>query len=221
LFKNRVLSHSHAENKIGFLNLTVIILTFYVLAALVIDTFWDLSPEISELLQYFDIGICIFFFLEFCYRLWKAEHKWKFMKWGWIDLLSSVPMVDYLRAGRLLRLIRLIRVIRAFKTIHQLKNQLFANRAEGALTSVSITAIMMIIFSSIAILEFETAPNSNIKTAEDAIWWTYTTITTVGYGDLYPVTTSGRILAMILMTFGVGFFGTFTAYIASLFVKRK
>lgn len=78
----------------------------------------------------------------------------------------------------------------------------------------------MIIFSSIAILEVEDAPESNIKTAEDAIWWTYTTITTVGYGDKYPVTTEGRLIAMTLMTFGVGLFGTFTAYISSMFVMK-
>ena len=52
-----------------------------------------------------------------------------------------------------------------------------------------------------------------------AIWWSYVTITTVGYGDKYPVTTEGRIIAMFLMTAGVGLFGTFTAYIASLFVS--
>jgi hypothetical protein len=65
-------------------------------------------------------------------------------------------------------------------------------------------------------LSVETDPNSNIKTAEDAIWWTITTITTVGYGDRYPVTTAGRIIGMIVMVSGVGLFGTYTAYIASL-----
>lgn len=105
------------------------------------------------------------------------------MKWGWIDLLSSIPMVDFLRAGRLLRLIRLLRVIRAFRSTRQLLNHIFANKAKGTLTSVSILAVLLIIFSAIAILNVEDDPNSNIKTAEDAIWWTYTTITTVGYGD--------------------------------------
>jgi len=75
--------------------------------------------------------------------------------------------------------------------------------------------------SSIAILQVETDPRSNIKTAEDALWWSYTTITTVGYGDLYPVTAEGRLIAIVVMTFGVGLFGTFTAYIASVFVKPK
>jgi len=207
------------ENKLGFLNLTVIILTLYVLGALVAETFWQLPSETSKLLTYFDYLICTFFFFEFLYRFIKADNKLAFMKWGWIDLLSSIPMVDFLRAGRLLRLIRILRVIRAFRSTRQLLNHIFANKAKGTLTSVSVLAFLLIIFSAIAILEVENDPNSNIKSAEDAIWWTYTTITTVGYGDKYPVTTEGRILAMVLMTFGVGFFGTFTAYVASIFVK--
>ena len=209
------------ENKLGFLNLTVIILTFYMLGALVADTFWQLPTETSKLLTYFDYVICTFFFLEFSYRFIKAESKLAFMKWGWIDLLSSIPMIDFLKAGRLFRLIRLLRVIRAFKSTRQLLNHIFLNKAKGTLTSVSILAILLIIFSAIAILEVEDNPNSNIKTAEDAIWWTYSTITTVGYGDKFPVTTEGRVLAMVLMTFGVGLFGTFTAYIASIFVTEN
>ena len=63
--------------------------------------------------------------------------------------------------------------------------------------------------------------NSNIKTAEDAIWWAWVTITTVGYGDKYPVTTEGRIIASFLMTAGVGLFGTFTGFIASWFLEKK
>ena len=60
--------------------------------------------------------------------------------------------------------------------------------------------------------------NSNIKTAEDATWCAYVTITTMGYGDKYPVTTEDRIIAALPMTVGVGLFGTFTAYLASWFV---
>jgi voltage-gated potassium channel len=73
----------------------------------------------------------------------------------------------------------------------------------------------MITFSSIAILQFENAPDSNILTAEDALWWSYTTITTVGYGDRFPVTTEGRLIGVALMTVGVGIFGTYTALIAA------
>ena len=210
-----------SDNKLGLLNLTVILLSIYVLGALVIDTVFVLPREISTLLNYIDTSICVFFFLEFSVRFYKAENKLKFMRWGWIDLISSIPMIGYLRAGRLLRLIRLLRILRAFRSTRHLLNHIFANRAKGALTSVFIIAILLVIFSAIAILQVEKDPNSNIKTAEDAIWWAYVTITTVGYGDKFPVTTEGRIIASILMTAGVGLFGTFTAYVASWFVASK
>jgi voltage-gated potassium channel len=125
---------------------------------------------------------------------YKADNKLAFIKWSWIDLISSVPAVSYLRAGRLLRMIRLLRLIRAFRSSQMFVNHIFRNKAKGALTSVTILAVLLIIFSSIAILQVEKDPNSNIKTAEDAIWWSYVTITTVGYGDKFPVTTEGRIL---------------------------
>ncbi|HLF65437.1 MAG TPA: potassium channel family protein [Saprospiraceae bacterium] len=206
------------NNKLGLLDLTVIVLSIYVLGALVIDTVYVLPEETSRLLNYIDNAICGLFFVEFCVRFYRAENKLKFMRWGWIDLVSSIPMVDFLRAGRLLRLIRLLRVIRAFRSTRHLMNHIFANKAQGAFTSVAVIAILLIIFSAIAVLQVEDDPNSNIKSAGDAIWWAYVTVTTVGYGDKFPVTAEGRIIGAILMTAGVGLFGTFTAYIASWFV---
>lgn len=86
------------------------------------------------------------------------------------------------------------------------------------MTAVSIITVLIIIFSSISILMVETTPESNIKTADDAMWWTFETITTVGYGDKYPVTGEGRLIGVVVMVSGVGLFGTYTAYIASLFL---
>lgn len=208
-------------DRFGSLNLLVVILTFYVLGALLVDTFFVLDKETSRLIYDIDIAICIFFLAEFSVRFYKAENKWKFMQWGWIDLVSSIPMMDSLRAGRVFRLIRLLRILRAFRTTNMLVHHVFKNKLKGTLTSALIFAILIIIFSSIAILQVEHHPNSNILTAEDALWWSYVTITTVGYGDLYPVTTEGRIIAAFLMTTGVGLFGTFTAYVSSLFVIKQ
>jgi len=87
---------------------------------------------------------------------------------------------------------------------------------------VAVIAVLTTILASIFILEVEeNAPGSNIRTAEDAIWWSYVTITTVGYGDKYPVTTEGRIIAAVLMTVGVGLLGTFTGFLASWFVSEE
>jgi voltage-gated potassium channel len=209
------------QPKLGFLNLMVLILSVYVLIALLVDTVLTLPHEIVRILAFVDNAICLFFLAEFCIRFYRAESKLKFMKWGWIDLISSIPNIDVLRAGRALRLIRILRILRAFRSTKHIVSHVFHNKAKGALTTVSILAVILIIFSSIAILQFEDDPNSNIKTAEDAIWWSYVTITTVGYGDKFPVTTGGRIIAAFLMTAGVGLFGTFTAYISSLLLADK
>jgi voltage-gated potassium channel len=214
-------TESLKQQQLGLLNLIVFVLSVYVLAALLVDTVVRLPPETSLLLTYIDHVICVFFFVEFCVRFYQAENKWTFMRWGWIDLVSSIPAVNYLRAGRVLRLIRLLRLIRAFRSTRSFVHHVFKNKARGAFTSVAILAVLLIIFCSIAILQVEKDPNSNIRSAEDAIWWAYVTITTVGYGDKFPVTTEGRIIAAVLMTAGVGLFGTFTAYVASWFVEEK
>jgi voltage-gated potassium channel len=208
-------------NQLGILNLVVFVLSVYVLMAIFIDTVFVLPIETSVLLNYIDNAICVFFFLEFCIRFFQAEDKLKFMRWGWVDLISSIPAVSYLRAGRVLRLIRLLRLIRAFRSTQSFIHHVFKNKAQGTFTSAAILAILLIIFSSIAILQVEKDPASNIRSAEDAIWWAYVTITTVGYGDKYPVTTEGRVIAAVLMTAGVGLFGTFTAYVASWFVAER
>ena len=211
----------NTKENLGFLNLLVLFFSFYVLVILLIDTFMRLPVEVSRILRYIDNAICVIFFVDFMVRFRAAENKLAFMKWGWIDLVASIPTFDFMRVGRLLRLIRLIRIIRAYRSVHHVVDHVFKNKVKGAFTSVSLIAIVVLLFSSIAILQVETAPDSNIKSAEDAIWWSYTTITTVGYGDKYPVTTEGRIIAMVLMTVGVGLFGTFTAYVSSWFVKNE
>ena len=205
------------KEELGFLNLVGIFLSFYVLIVLVIDTFIKLPQETKRLLEYIDVFICMFFLTDFFMGFIASKNKFQYIKSNWVDLISSIPMVGAFRAGRLIRLVRLLRIVRAFKTTHQFFGHIFKNKAKGTFTMVGVLAFMLIIFSSIAILQVETDPNSNIKTAEDAIWWSYVTITTVGYGDKFPVTTEGRVIASFLMIAGVGLFGTFTAYIASWF----
>ncbi len=210
---------NNPAEKFGFLNLMVFVLSIYVLGALIVDTAFDLSPETSRLLNYIDMAICAFFFIEFCIRFHQADDKLKFMRWGVIDLVSCIPMINYLRLGRIFRLVRLVRILRAFHTTQQFLTYVFQNKVQGSFHSASVLAVLLIVFSSVAILQVETAPNSNIQTAEDAVWWAFVTITTVGYGNKYPVTTEGRVIALFLMVSGVGLFGTFTAYIASIFVS--
>ncbi len=212
-------SEKETQN-LSFLNILIIFLSIYVLITLILDKFIIFPTEISRILSIIDNVICGVFLLDFTQRFFKAENKINFMKWGWIDLISSIPTFDVMRAGRAVRLIRLLRVLRAFRSIKHLIHHVFKRKSQGALTTAAVVAILMVIFSSIAILQVEDGPNSNIKTAEDALWWAYVTVTTVGYGDKFPVTAEGRIIAALLMTVGVGLFGTFTAFLASWFFEH-
>lgn len=203
------------------INIIVFFLSLYVIVALLVDTFFPLSYEVSRLLHDIDYVICAIFFIDFLHRLFTAKNKLRYLQWGWIDLLSSIPMNIFL-AGRLFRVFQLLRVIRAMRSINFVSHYFLKNKIKGAFTSAAILAFVVIIFSAVGVLKLEKdVPNSNIKTAEDALWWSYVTITTVGYGDKYPVTSEGRIIAAVLMTVGVGLFGTFTAYVASWFVVKK
>ncbi len=214
----RIAGHD-IDDGLSFLNLLVLVLSFYVLGILIIDAVITLPPEVHRLIIYTDYIACVVFFIDFCVRFYRAPNKLTYMKWGWIDLLASIPANGIFRLGRLARVIQIIRVIKAYRSISHIVEHIFKNHMKGTFMFAVILAIMLVLFSSIAILEVETAAHSNIKTAEDALWWSYVTITTVGYGDLYPVTTKGRLIAIVLMTAGVGLFGVFTGYLASWFVE--
>ncbi|NML65616.1 ion transporter [Hymenobacter sp. RP-2-7] len=207
--------------RVGVLNVAVVVLSVYVLLALFVSTVFRLPPQTERILNLADNAICAFFLVEFCIRFYQAPRKGHFLRWGWVDLVASIPNVAVLRVGRTLRLVRVLRILRAFRSTRHLLHHLFRSRVQGTFTVVALVATLMVISASVAILQVETAPDSNIKTAEDALWWAYSTITTVGYGDKYPVTGAGRLIAAVLMTVGVGLFGTFTGLLASWFVEGR
>jgi voltage-gated potassium channel len=211
---------SEAE-KLPFFQFLILILSVYVLGALFAQTVFVLPAQVNLLIERIDFAICLVFIADFFIRLYKAPSKMSFLKWGWIDLVSSIPMFDFLRWGRLVRIVRILRILRAFRSTKVLLSYYFNNRARGTFAAVAMISLVMVIFSSIAILNLENTPESNIKTPSDALWWAFATITTVGYGDRFPVTHEGRLVAALLMTAGVGLFGTFTAYVASLFMEAE
>ena len=194
----------------------MIVLSVYVVAALFLESLVKLTPATASLLEMIDTLICVVFLVDFGVRFARAESKAKFMRWGWTDLLASIPMLDALRWGRL---VRVVRVLRAFRSARVFATFFLRRRAESALATVTALGIALVIFSSLAILNLENDAQSNIRTPGDALWWSLTTITTVGYGDRYPVTTEGRVLAVSLMIAGAALFSTFTAFIATFFMQ--
>jgi voltage-gated potassium channel len=209
------------DESIGPWQVLILGLSVLVLIAVSVDTVLKLNREMAQILQVFDNIVCAFFIIDFAVRFGKAQSKTEFLRWGWLDLLSSIPVLPYFRLARLVRIVRVLRILRAFRSTKNLVSYLFRNRAQGAFASATLISITLIIFSSIAILNVENDPASNIKNAEDALWWAFATITTVGYGDRYPLTTEGRLIGVVLMLAGVGIFGTFSGYVASWFMSAQ
>jgi voltage-gated potassium channel len=115
-----------------------------------------------------------------------------------------------------LRIFRVLRGVRAAKLIATF---ILNRRAEGAFLAAVLLALLLVGFSSIAVLQVEgSTPDANIKSAGDALWWAFVTITTVGYGDHFPISTEGRLIGALLVTAGVGLVGTFSGFVASWFL---
>src|SRR5262245_10555135 len=172
--------HDSTEHELRPYQLFMFALGVYVLLALAAQTFLSLSASTSAILDHIDDLICVFFFADFWINLFGARNKLAYLKWGWIDLLSSIPMLDVARAGRLARIIRLLRAFRRSRTARFLTDYWIHRRADGAFFAIALLSILLVLFSSIAILQFETSPEGNIRTPQDALWWAFATITTVG-----------------------------------------
>jgi voltage-gated potassium channel Kch len=181
-----------------------------------------IDQDVKILLDVVDIALTPIFLIDFLNRLFSAPSKGRyfFKGGGWLDFIGSLPF-PRLRLARLFRMWRVSRGLRSIGMKH-IWSTFSKSRAESALLSIIFLTIVVLEFASTFILVTErNDANANIKTASDALWWAYVTVTTVGYGDKYPVTNSGRIVGVLLMTIGVGLFGVLTGYLANAFLKPK
>lgn len=207
-----------SPKELGPFQLALVLLSIVLLAGLLIEFVAPVPTQISRLIYLVDTAICAMLFLDFCWRFSHARSKLAFMRWGWLDLLASIPAVQALRWGRVFRIVRVIKLLLALGSLRRLLDDFIHKRRQAGMASALVLTIFVITFGSIGILLVETAPESNIKTAEDALWWAMVSITTVGYGDRFPVTDAGRLIATVLMICGIGLFGTLSGVAASFFL---
>jgi len=199
--------------------LFMLLISLLALAALAVEAVFPLDAGTRQILNYADTIVCVLFFADFLVLFYRAENRWRYLlTWGWLDLISSIPMIDVLRWGRVARLMRIFRVLRGVRSARILTRFILERRAQSALFAAALVSIILVAVSSISVLHFEASADSNIKTPEDALWWAIVTMTTVGYGDKFPITSEGRIVAAVLMAAGVGLFATFSGLVAAWFL---
>jgi voltage-gated potassium channel len=203
----------------------ILVLTVLSLAVMVVMLL-PLSEPTLTLLSVYDNIICVIFLIDFALNLRGASRKSDYFirERGWLDLLGSIPSFGLLQYGALLRLARLSRFARITRLLRgenrkALVKDVLDHRSQYAMFITILLTLLVLSVASVLVLQFESkSPDASIITGWDAFWYSIVTITTVGYGDLYPVTPWGRITAMFIMFAGVGIIGALASILASLLV---
>jgi voltage-gated potassium channel len=207
-------------------NIFILVLTVFSLAVMVV-LILPVSQETRDLLTFYDNVICAIFLADFAYNLAGAKPKRAYVigQRGWLDLLGSIPSIAGFPYTAILRLARLGRLARIGKLLggknrRALVADVLKNRSQYATFITILAAGMVLVVASILVLQFESAAgeDANIRGGGDALWWSIVTITTVGYGDRFPVTFLGRITGVSLMVVGIGIIGALASILASLLV---
>src|SRR4051794_31373401 len=180
------------------------------------------DPATQTVVRTIDLLLSVVFLTDFLARLHRAPSRagYFFRQFGWADLLASLPF-PYAKVLRVFRLARVVRLLRRYGT-RNIGRSLIKDRAGSALLTLLLAGILVLEFGSLAMLHVEKgAPGANIATAADALWYVIVTISTVGYGDQYPVTVAGRWLGTLVILIGVAIFGTLTGYLANFFLSPQ
>lgn len=187
---------------------TAAVLFLAAYAAPVIDP--DLAAPWPAVCRAVTAGAWIAFAVDYVVRLWLSVDRWAFVRSHLLDL--AVITLPLLRPLRLLRLITLLSVL----------NRHAGSSLRGRVVVYVVGATSLLMFvAALAALDAERGhPDGNIDGFGDALWWSFATVTTVGYGDRFPVTTTGRVVAAGLMLTGIALLGVITATVASWLVDR-
>ncbi|MBV1842654.1 ion transporter [Photobacterium ganghwense] len=205
--------HEAIKYELNPMSLMALVLSFASLTIVTTMIFVPRQSNSYHLLLAIDTMICLVFWLQLLTDLVRSDNKRAYLKAHWLDFLASIPVIEPFRFGRLLQIFRVIRLIRSSRHVI---NQIRSHRREATLASIFLLLTVLISVGSAMMLIIEgNVPESNIKDAFDALWWVIVTISTVGYGDHYPVTLLGKMLATVMIICGVGLFGMVAGLVTS------
>ena len=208
---------------------------------LILESYKAIRTEFGGFLEYFEIVSVIIFSIEYLLRVWTSELnekytgqsfskrvKFIFSTLGLIDLIAILPFYlpllfpFDLRVVRILRLFRLLRIFKLGRHSNSLKtisSVLKETRSELTLT-IFVAFILLILSSTLMYYIENEAQPDNFASIGDSLWWAVATLTTVGYGDVYPVTGTGKFLSAIIALIGIGFVALPTGIISSAFMEK-
>jgi voltage-gated potassium channel len=167
----------------------------------------------------------VLFIIEYAMRFLLATHKGVFFKKHVIDLIALLPILRIFRLLRIVRLIRILKFVKSDRWQHALSRSsdgLALARKEKSIeiSMAALGLLAIILWGSVGILYFEQGKSDQYQSLWDGIWWSVVTLTTVGYGDKFPITLGGRALATLIMIMGLSFFALMTGGVSSFIIER-
>jgi voltage-gated potassium channel len=214
--------HGHHVS-LGRWELPIELLVVANLLALAFETLPDLSPLWQRVLWNFEVFCALVYTVEYAVRIHLARPRWRYVIsfYGIVDLLAILPFylmlafnLQAVRAFRLLRLLRLFKLIRYTNAVQRFRRAFAIARDDLVLFGVS--ALIVLYLSAIGIYHFEhEAQPERFSSVFDSLWWAVATLTTVGYGDIYPVTPGGRLFTFFILVLGLGFVAVPSGLLAS------
>ena len=200
----------------------VIIITILTVLNSVLIVVLGRYPELRNALATINACLSVFLLADAFWRLRKLPQRvrYLFQGEGWLVFVGSLP-VPFFGIARLIYYGRMTRRLR-HDEFREARNVIVTKRAQSTLLLVLIFAIVVYEAAILLIISVEARyPGANITTANDALWWGYVTVATVGYGDYFPVSTPGRIIGAALMTVGVALFTSITSFMADWFRRPR
>jgi len=197
----------------------LLILSVYVILELYLSSLIDYNQLTKNTVEIIDFIICMVFMIDFFFGLSIAINKWDYIKKNWIDFVSSIPTIGFLRAGRVFKIFRILRVLRSAKYILIVFNK---RNSFSTLRNIFIINGIIILLFTLSFYELEHKVNPHISTLGDSLWWTTITTITVGFlQDIPPVTTEGKILSVLLILLGMIMFSTMIGTITDYFIEDE
>lgn len=187
--------------------------------------FWHASsddPSLRRVLQWVDIGLCAFFVVEWGWRVLASGRRGHYAATRSWELLGMLPIVAPVPSAlRVLRLVRLVRILRVFGALGRRLGTWERIAKEGHIVKIALASGVVTLVGALLVWLLERDTNPGLSRFPNALWWAVVTVTTVGYGDVTPITPPGRFVAAILMVAGIGTIGLLASSLASVLVVRK
>jgi voltage-gated potassium channel len=229
-----------STTKYDLFDIFIVVLIFLNIVAIILHSLKSLALQYSSLFRDFEFFSIVVFTFEYLLRLWSCpvnpkyrrpvfgRLKLVFSPMVLIDLLAILPFylplllpVDlrFLRALRLLRIFRIAKIGRYSESLH-LFGRVFKSRRTELGLSLFLILILLVVSSSLLFFFEESAQPDKFKSIPDAMWWGVVTLTTVGYGDIYPITPVGKLFSAVISILGIAFFALPAGIMSAGFIEE-